>query len=115
MHRHHIPPTTTIDVRCDAQEAAAHVLAWSQPTQRERNANANHKAGDLGEAERLAQGLLAEPWIEQESAMKLRALLDRIADDRAAGGAGVVRQRLRMLGVSRIRPPRRPLFRGARP
>jgi len=74
-----------------------------------------YEAGDLDEAERFARSLLAEPWIEPGSAVKLRSLLQDIADERAAGAAGVVRQRLRKLGVPRLRPSRRPLFRGVRP
>lgn len=40
------------------------------------------KAGDLDEAEQLAQGLLTEPRIEPDSVNKLRLLLMLIADKR---------------------------------
>ena len=73
------------------------------------------KAGDLDEAEQLAKGLLAEPWIEPGSASKLHLLLKLIADERVAGAPGVVRQRLKMLGVFELHPPRRPMFHDARP
>jgi hypothetical protein len=72
------------------------------------------KAGDLDEAEQLAKGLLAEPWLEPGSVNKLRLLLKLIADERGAGAPGVVRQRLKMLGVLELHPPQRPMFHDVR-
>jgi len=53
-----------------------------------------HRAGDLDGAARLAQELLAEPWIEAHSAGGLRLLLDRIESDRGASAPRVRPARL---------------------
>ncbi|AUX22419.1 uncharacterized protein SOCEGT47_029220 [Sorangium cellulosum] len=74
-----------------------------------------YKAGDLDEAEQLTQTLLTQTWLEQGASVKLRGLLKQIADDRASGAHGAIRQRLRMLGVLGPRPPRSPLFHDVRP
>lgn len=95
----------------------------AQPTERIRTrsiyglsaATLFFKAGDLDEAEQLAQKLLMEPWIEPDSANKLRLLVDFITSERVAGTPGVVRQRLKLLGILKPRPPHKPMFHDARP
>jgi hypothetical protein len=42
LHRHHHPPTL-LSVSRDDAPATQHPLAWSEPTQPERNANANRR------------------------------------------------------------------------
>ena len=98
-------------------------FADAQPTERIRTrsiyglsaATLFFKAGDLDKAEQLVQDLLVASWIEPGSANKLRLLLKLIADERVTGAPGVVRQRLKMLGVLDLRPAQRPVFHDVRP
>jgi hypothetical protein len=93
----------TIDVHTHLPQGTVPALGWRM----------NLAAGC--HVDRTVLRKLAEPWIDQGSSVKLRLLLQQIADDHAAGTQGVIRQRLRTLGVPKLRPARRPLFRDARP
>jgi hypothetical protein len=58
-----------------------------------------YRAGDMEDVERLAHQLLAEPWLEADSATKLRVLLNQIWKARPAPTPSPLRRPARRLPV----------------